>query len=179
MVEKFGLPLFVKPANCGSSVGVVKVITADELPEAIAQAFRYDTKILIEEAIIGRELECAVLGNDALEVSGVGEVVLHDAFYSYEAKYVSATGATVKIPADISPEATEQIRTIAKRVYQVLECKGMARVDVFLKESGEVIVNEVNTIPGFTNISMYPKLWEASGVSYQALVTKLIQLAGE
>ncbi|AIR84861.1 D-alanine--D-alanine ligase [Pantoea rwandensis] len=177
VVDQFGLPLFIKPANQGSSVGVSKVDHIDDLAAALDLAFTFDRKVLIEQGIKGREIECAVLGNDGPEASPCGEVVVHDAFYSYDTKYISADGAQVVVPAAISEEASEAIRAVAIRAFQALECFGMARVDVFLTESGEIVVNEVNTLPGFTNISMYPKLWQAAGLSYSDLITRLIELA--
>ncbi|KJV32407.1 D-alanine--D-alanine ligase [Pantoea sp. SM3] len=177
VVDQFGLPLFIKPANQGSSVGVSKVDHIDDLAAALDLAFTFDRKVLIEQGIKGREIECAVLGNDEPEASPCGEVVVHDAFYSYDTKYISADGAQVVVPAAISEEASEAIRAVAIRAFQSLECFGMARVDVFLTESGEIVVNEVNTLPGFTNISMYPKLWQAAGLSYSDLITRLIELA--
>jgi len=177
VIDQFGLPLFIKPANQGSSVGVSKVDHIDDLAAALDLAFTFDRKVLIEQGIKGREIECAVLGNDEPEASPCGEVVVHDAFYSYDTKYISADGAQVVVPAAISEEHSEVIRAVAIRAFQALECFGMARVDVFLTESGEIVVNEVNTLPGFTNISMYPKLWQAAGLSYSDLITRLIELA--
>ncbi|MDI9279354.1 D-alanine--D-alanine ligase [Pantoea sp. EABMAA-21] len=177
VIDQFGLPLFIKPANQGSSVGVSKVDHIDDLAAALDLAFTFDRKVLIEQGIKGREIECAVLGNDEPEASPCGEVVVHDAFYSYDTKYISADGAQVVVPAAISEEHSEAIRAVAIRAFQALECFGMARVDVFLTESGEIVVNEVNTLPGFTNISMYPKLWQAAGLSYSDLITRLIELA--
>ena len=177
VIDQFGLPLFIKPANQGSSVGVSKVDHIDDLAAALDLAFTFDRKVLIEQGIKGREIECAVLGNDEPEASPCGEVVVHDAFYSYDTKYISADGAQVVVPAAISEQASEAIRAVAIRAFQALECFGMARVDVFLTESGEIVVNEVNTLPGFTNISMYPKLWQAAGLSYSELITRLIELA--
>ncbi|SNY77826.1 D-alanine--D-alanine ligase [Pantoea sp. GL120224-02] len=177
VIDQFGLPLFIKPANQGSSVGVSKVDHIDDLAAALDLAFTFDRKVLIEQGIKGREIECAVLGNDEPEASPCGEVVVHDAFYSYDTKYISADGAQVVVPAAISEQASEVIRAVAIRAFQALECFGMARVDVFLTESGEIVVNEVNTLPGFTNISMYPKLWQAAGLSYNDLITRLIELA--
>lgn len=176
---QLGLPMFVKPANQGSSVGVSKVHSAEEFDDALALAFSFDRKVLIEQAIKGREIECAVLGNDSPEASQCGEVVLSDEFYSYQTKYIDENGAKVVVPADISSEASEAIRQIAVQAFLALECSGMARVDVFLTDDNQIIVNEVNTLPGFTNISMYPKLWQASGLSYTALITRLIELAIE
>lgn len=176
---KLGLPLFVKPANQGSSVGVSKVRDAAEFAQALALAFSFDHKVLVESAIVGREIECAVLGNEAPEASVCGEVVVHDEFYSYDTKYISETGAEVVVPASIDEDAQERIRAIALRAYETLECAGLARVDVFLTAEGRIVINEINTLPGFTRISMYPKLWGASGVSYRGLITRLVELAIE
>ena len=174
---KLGLPLFVKPANMGSSVGVSRVTNKDEYLPAISGAFEFDTKIIIEECIRGREIECAVLGNDYPEASVPGEVIPSHDFYSYNAKYIDEHGAVLDIPAKIPGKTAEAIRAMAVESFRVLSCEGLGRVDFFLKETGEILVNEINTIPGFTKISMYPKLWEASGVSYTELIDKLLQLA--
>ncbi len=179
LVAQLGLPLFVKPANQGSSVGVSKVRNAEEFATAMALALSFDHKVLVESAIVGREIECAVLGNNLPEASVCGEVVVHDDFYAYDTKYISASGAETVIPADIAADAQQRLRDIAVRAYQALDCIGMARVDVFLTEAGEVVINELNTLPGFTKISMYPKLWGASGLGYTALITRLIELALE
>ncbi|MGV8959833.1 MAG: D-alanine--D-alanine ligase [Stenotrophomonas sp.] len=179
LVAELGTPLFVKPANQGSSVGVSKVRDASEFNTAMALALSFDHKVLVESAINGREIECAVLGNETPEASVCGEVVVHDDFYAYDTKYLSAHGAETVIPADIADEAQARIRAIAVRAYQALDCLGMARVDVFLTAAGEVVINELNTLPGFTRISMYPKLWGASGLGYTALITRLIELALE
>ena len=179
LVAQLGSPLFVKPANQGSSVGVSKVRNAEEFATAMALALSFDHKVLVESAIVGREIECAVLGNELPEASVCGEVVVHDDFYAYDTKYISASGAETVIPADIAADAQQRIREIAMRAYQALDCIGMARVDVFLTEAGEVVINELNTLPGFTKISMYPKLWGASGLGYTALITRLIELALE
>ncbi|WP_025026928.1 D-alanine--D-alanine ligase [Caldalkalibacillus mannanilyticus] len=175
--EKLGVPFFVKPANLGSSVGISKVKHEQEFAEAINQAFLYDHKVVIEECITGREIECSVLGNEDPIASVPGEILPQQEFYSYEAKYIDEKGALLQIPADLPPEIAKEIQQIATRAYQVLCCEGMGRVDFFLTEEGEIILNEINTIPGFTRISMYPKLWEASGISYSDLITKLIQLS--
>jgi D-alanine-D-alanine ligase len=177
-VTMFGLPLFVKPANLGSSVGISKVKTADALPAAVAAAFEYDDKIVIEKGLDAREIECAVLGNDAPEASVPGEICPQAEFYSYEAKYLDEHGAALKIPAPLSAAQTAAVRALAVHTFQLLECAGMARVDFFLERATQTLyVNEINTIPGFTTISMYPKLWEASGVAYRELVHRLIELA--
>ncbi|AOA59417.1 D-alanine--D-alanine ligase [Acinetobacter larvae] len=174
--QQLGLPVFIKPANEGSSVGVGKANTAEEFSQALKEALTYDEKVLIETAIIGREIECAVLGNITAEASVCGEVITQDQFYSYDAKYINNHSKTC-IPAEISATAQAEIQDIARRAFKALACFGLARVDVFLTEDQKVLVNEINTLPGFTNISMYPQLWQASGLSYQALISRLIELA--
>jgi D-alanine-D-alanine ligase len=177
LAKELGSPFFIKPANMGSSVGVSKVRSEKEFPEAVKTAFRFDTKIIIEEYIIGRELECSVLGNEEIEASVPGEVRSSHEFYSYDAKYIDEKGAVLEIPARISEETARHVRELAIAVFKTMECEGLSRVDFFLKEDGSIIVNEINTMPGFTRISMYPKLWEASGLSYSGLIDRLIQLA--
>lgn len=177
--SQLGETLFVKPANRGSSVGVNKVRNADEYHRAIADALRFDHKVIVERGVIGHEIECAILGNEVAQASVCGEIVLHSDFYSYDSKYISAQDAQVVVPAAMAPEVSERVRQTALRAFQALECRGLARVDVFVTAENEVIINEINTLPGFTNISMYPKLWQASGISYQALITQLIELALE
>jgi D-alanine-D-alanine ligase len=176
---RLGLPLFVKPANLGSSVGISRVRDREEFERAVREAFRYDQKILIEECIKGREIECSVLGNDKPIASVPGEILPRHEFYSYEAKYLDENGAVLEIPAKLPPETSERIRQLATKTFTVLCCEGMARVDFFLRNGEEIIVNEINTIPGFTRISMYPKLWEATGISYSELIDRLIKLALE
>jgi D-alanine-D-alanine ligase len=179
VIRDLGTPFFVKPANAGSSVGVSKVRTKEEYEEAIREAFLYDQKIIIEENVTGREIECAVLDNDDPMVSVPGEVILHRDFYSYEAKYMDADGASIEIPAKLSAETITEVQAIAIRTFETLCCEGLGRVDLFLKENGDILVNEINTMPGFTSISMYPKLFEASGISYTDLIDRLISLAFE
>jgi len=179
VVRDLGLPLFVKPANLGSSVGISKVKRAEDLRPALKDALAYDTKAMIEEAVEGREIECSVLGNDDPKASACGEIVPQHEFYSYEAKYIDENGALLKIPADLPGQQTDEIRSLAVSAFKVLECSGMARVDFFLRPDGSVLINEINTLPGFTRISMYPKLWEASGVPYPELLDRLIALALE
>jgi D-alanine-D-alanine ligase len=174
---QLGLPLFIKPANLGSSVGIHKVKDRQGFESALADAFDYDNKILIEECIDGREIECSVLGNDSPIASVPGEILPRHEFYSYEAKYLDESDAVLEIPAKLPPQISERIRQLAVRTFLVLCCEGMARVDFFLRNGREIIVNELNTIPGFTRISMYPKLWEATGISYSELIDKLIELA--
>ncbi len=179
--EQFGYPYFVKPANLGSSVGVNKVKNEKEANSKFEDAFQYDTKILIEQAIDARELECAVLGNHNPQASIVGEVIPHHEFYSYEAKYIDPNGADLKIPAEnLSAQIIAQVQEFSVKAFKALECSGMARVDFFLdRKSGSLYLNELNTIPGFTQISQYPKLWEASGLPYSRLLDRLIELAFE
>jgi D-alanine-D-alanine ligase len=177
--EQFGLPMFVKPASQGSSVGVSKVTDEAGLTAALALAFEYDHKVLIEQGIVGREVECAVLGNREPQVSVCGEVVANDEFYAYDTKYLNDGQARIAIPAPLPTDLGEQVRDIALQAYRVLGCAGLSRVDFFVTEAGAIIINEVNTIPGFTSISMYPKLWQASGMSYPDLIDRLITLALE
>lgn len=179
IVNTVGLPFFVKPANSGSSVGVAKVKTKEDFSASLDNAFLYDRKVIIEEFIEGREIECSVLGNDHPIASLPGEVIPQHEFYSYEAKYLDGEGALFEIPVSLPALLTEKIQQMAVQTYQALCCEGMARVDFFLKKNGEVYVNEINTIPGFTKISMYPKLWIASGLSYSELLDRLIELAIE
>jgi len=177
VAEKFGTPFFVKPANMGSSVGVYKVEREEDYKKAIDGAFLYDNKIIIEEFVKGREIECSVLGNENPKSSKLGEVIPQKDFYSYDAKYISEDGAELVVPVELEKEAEKKMRKVAVSAFSALYCEGFARVDFFLKEDGSVIVNEINTIPGFTKISMYPKLWEVSGLSYPKLITYLIGLA--
>jgi D-alanine-D-alanine ligase len=175
--EEFGQVLFVKPANLGSSVGISKVRNEKEYLEAVELALSYDLKVIVEEEIRGREIECAILGNENPKASIPGEVIPHTDFYSYEAKYINDNGAGLDIPAKLPAHLVMKVQEVAIATFKTLECLGLARVDVFLTEDEKVIVNEINTIPGFTRISMYPKLWENSGISYTELVDTLIQLA--
>jgi D-alanine-D-alanine ligase len=172
-----GKPFFVKPVNMGSSVGIRKVNNESDYVTAAKGAFQYDTKIIIEEFICGREIECAVLGNEEPIASVPGEVIPAHDFYSYNAKYLDEKGATLVIPAELDTQTIKRIQELAVKVFKALCCEGLSRVDFFLKDNGDVIVNEINTMPGFTKISMYPKMWEASGISYTELITRLIELA--
>jgi D-alanine-D-alanine ligase len=177
--QRLGYPCFVKPVNLGSSVGINKAHERLELEHAINIAAEYDRKIIIERGINCRELECAVLGNDEPIASIVGEVISSGEFYDYNAKYIDNKSQTI-IPADIPQATAEEVRRQAVTAFLALDLSGLARVDFFLdKESGQVYINEVNTMPGFTQISMYPKLWEASGLSYTELLDRLIELAIE
>ena len=176
-----GFPLFAKPAALGSSVGIRKVRAAADLRGALEETFSYGRKAVLERSVEGaRELEVSVLGNDDPVVSVAGEIVPkgHD-FYDYDAKYLDEHGAELIVPAELPPAALEEIRGLAVAAFRAIDCSGMARVDFFLTPEGRLFLNEVNTIPGFTDISMYPKLWEASGVPYPALVDRLIELALE
>lgn len=179
IVNELGLPFFVKPANLGSSVGVSKVHHQKEFRSAVNRAFGYDRKILFEENIVGREIECSVLGNENPMASVPGEVIPRHEFYTYEAKYLDKNGAVLKIPAELPRAVQKSIQEMAVRGFTILECEGMARVDFFLKKDGRIVVNEINTIPGFTSISMYPKLLEQSGIPYTKLIDRLIKLAIE
>jgi D-alanine-D-alanine ligase len=177
-----GYPCYVKPANAGSSVGVSRVAGPDDLERAVREALAFDTKVLVERGVDAREVECAVLGNDDPQASIPGEIVVHhrDGFYSYDAKYVDPEGASWKIPAELPKEMTARVQAVAVETFKVLELAGMARVDFFVtRDLRALYVNEVNTIPGFTAVSMYPKMWEASGLPPSALVTRLIELAIE
>ena len=179
VASALGLPLFVKPANLGSSVGISKVRRRKEFAGAVEKAFRYDGKIIIEEGIRGREIECSVLGNEKPVASLPGEIIVQHDFYSYDAKYLDDQGARLEIPARLPKAIVGKIQKTALQAYRALCCEGMARVDFFLRPNGQVLVNEINTIPGFTKISMYPKMWQASGLSYSRLVDRLIGLALE
>lgn len=176
--KKLGLPMFIKPANMGSSVGISKVRNEKEFKKGVDDAFKYDSKIIVEEFIEGREIECALLGNDMPMASVPGEIIANQDFYSYDAKYID-TGSKSVIPAPIDKKTTKKIQELAIKTFQVLNCEGMSRVDFFVKKNGEVLVNEINTIPGFTDISMYPKLWEESGIPVNKLLDRLIELAIE
>ncbi len=176
---QLGSEIFVKPANLGSSVGISFVANKDEYEQALKEAFLYDTKLIIEEKVMGRELECAVLGNDEPRASVIGEVLPKSSWYSFDNKYVDDDGAALQIPAMLDDDKSDEIRAVACIAYKILECMGMTRVDFFMKHDGSLIINEVNTIPGFTKISMYPKLWEATGLKYTKLISTLIELARE
>ena len=178
LTAELGRPLFVKPARLGSSIGVGKADTAEDFAAALAEAFRHDRKVLIEEFMRGREVECGVLedADGTLTTSLPGEIVPTNryAFYTYEAKYLDEHGAVLKVPADLSKAVVKRVQELSVRAFQALGCEAMARIDFFLRDDMSVIVNEVNTIPGFTNISMYPLAFKASGVSYFELVDRLI-----
>jgi len=161
------------------AVGVSKVTNKQEFEKGLTEAFKYDKKILIEEAVNARELEVGLLGNENVKASVVGEVAPSDGFYSFDAKYVDSDGAKLLVPADIPKELSDKIRSTAIKAFKVLECSGLARCDFFYTDDGKLLVNEINTFPGFTNISQYPMLWKESGTSYTELLTQLIQLALE
>jgi len=177
--KELGSPLFVKPASLGSSVGVRKVDNQQDFEAAILEGFKYDIKVIVEPSIVGREIECAVLGNDNPKASLPGEVVSNTEFYSFQSKYVDKDGANIQIPVDLLGHQIQLIRKTAVKAFQALGCEGLARVDFFFTEDGTAIINEINTLPGFTNISMYPKMWEATGITYPELLNLLIALALE
>lgn len=177
--NQLGSPLYIKPANMGSSVGVTRADTQAEFEAAIAEAFKYDYKVIVEETIVGRELECAVMGNAVPEATSIGEVVASDQFYDFEAKYISDTAAKVQIPAKIDEKTIAKLQYVARQAYQVIGCEGLTRVDMFLTEDNRIYVNELNTLPGFTSISMYPKLWDHAGLGYTELINRLLDFALE
>lgn len=176
--KKLGIPIFVKPANMGSSIGIAKIKNEKDYLKSIKTAFKFDKKIVLEQEIVGREIECSVLGNEQPFASVPGEVIntKHD-FYDYQAKYNDNEGVSLTIPAKLTKKEIKKVKTTAIKAYKVLEAEGMARVDMFLKKDGQVLVNEINTIPGFTRFSMYPKLMQASGIEPEELVTQLVNLA--
>jgi D-alanine-D-alanine ligase len=175
--KKFRYPVFVKPANMGSSVGVSKARNRRKLEQALQSAADYDSKVLVEKAVKGREVECAVLGNEEPIASLPGEVAPAGEFYDYSAKYLEDTARLI-VPAPLKPAQTKRVQQLAVAAFQAVECSGMGRVDFFLeKKTGRFFVNEINTIPGFTAISMYPRMWEASGLPYSQLIDRLIELA--
>ena len=181
---KWGLPLFVKPATLGSSVGVSRADTPETFAAALEVAFRYDQRVLVEEAVQAREIECSVLGNrlgvgEPPQASRPGEVKPRHDFYSYASKYLDPDGAELIVPADLDEVTEARVRELAVRAFDVLECDGLARVDFFLKPDGTLLINELNSLPGFTKISMYPKMWEATGLPYPKLISRLIELALE
>ncbi|GAA3211516.1 D-alanine--D-alanine ligase family protein [Oerskovia jenensis] len=182
-VAGLGLPVFVKPARAGSSLGITKVDDLADLPAAIAEARRHDPKVVVEAGVVGREIECAVLGGREGErprASLPGEIVVtdaHHAFYDFEAKYLDEAGVELSCPADLPPHLVDEVRDIAVRTFEAVGAEGLSRVDVFVTTDGQVIVNEINTMPGFTPFSMYPRMWEKSGITYPELIDELIQLA--
>lgn len=177
VARELGSTVFVKPANLGSSVGISKAANDKEFRRAVAHAFAYDTKIVVEEFIKGKEIECAVIGDHDLHASILGEIVPQYDFYTYTAKYLDENGAIIVIPAFVKPVIAAQIREIAKRVCDVLECRGMSRVDFFVTDEDDIYVNEVNTIPGFTSISLFPQLLAQEGMTTKKIVDRLIKIA--
>lgn len=178
--QALGSPVFVKPANAGSSIGISKAKDAKSLAIALECAFKYDSKVLVEEAIVGREIECGVLGNGSdLFCAQPGEVIPHCEFYSYEAKYISENGATVTPEAKLTRKQVAEVQALAKKAYMALDCAGMSRVDFFLSKERGWVLNELNTIPGFTSISLYPKMMELAGIGYSELIDRLLKLAAE
>lgn len=177
ITEKIEFPMFIKPSNSGSSVGINRANNALELAKAIEYASNYDNKILIEEKINGREIECAVLGNEEVEASCLGEILAAEEFYTFSAKYQNQESKTV-MPADLPENLSNEVRNLAKKAYKAADCKGLSRVDFFVDDkNNKIYINEINTMPGFTQISIYPKLWEKSGMKYTELLDKLISLA--
>lgn len=176
--EKMAYPMFIKPANLGSSVGISKAENVDELLSGIQEAFRYDRRVVVEQGVSAREIEVAVLGNDHPKTTLPGEIVKTVDFYDFDAKYVN-NDVQLQIPADLPAEIQEKARTYAKKAYLTLDCSGLTRCDLFLTKENDLYVNEVNTMPGFTPFSMYPLLWENMGLSYGDLIEELIQLAKE
>lgn len=174
--EKLNYPVFIKPSNSGSSIGVNKANNKEELDKYIKEAAKYDKEILIEEQIVGREIECAVLGNNEIKVSNVGEVLSADEYYDYDSKYINSESKTV-IPANIDSSISEEIRKTAVKAFKAAHGKGLSRVDFFVDKNNKIYINEINTLPGFTNISMYAKLWDEKGLKYKDLLDELIDLA--
>jgi len=177
--SRLGLPFMTKAANLGSSVGIFKVVDETTFKQAVDEVFKYDHTMLCEAFIEGRELECAVMGNESPEASTPGEIVVSQdyEFYTYEAKYLDPKAASIEVPADITPAIAEKIKELSIRAYRTLHCEDFARVDLFLQNDGEILINEINTIPGFTNSSMFPMMWQNHGISFTDLITKLIELA--
>lgn len=179
IIKNLGIPCFVKPANMGSSVGISKVKNKDDLAKAVELAARFDSRIVVEKAINAREIECAILGNDEVIASPVGEVIVGGEFYDFYDKYVNGVSIT-KVPADLDKKTSDKIREMSVKAYKLLDSSGLSRVDSFVdKNSGEIYLNELNTMPGFTSISMYPKMMKAYGLDYEKLVDKLIELGFE
>lgn len=179
VVKELGMPFMVKAANLGSSVGVSKVKDKAEFVAALEDSFRYDDCILLEEYIKGREIECAILGNTPPEASMPGEIVISEKydFYTFDAKYVDGQAVKIEVPADLEEGLKQQVREYSIKAYQQLQCEDFARVDLFVDKNGKIYVNEINTIPGFTNSSMYPMMWKERGVTFTELITRLIQFA--
>ncbi|MCU0357780.1 MAG: D-alanine--D-alanine ligase [Cyclobacteriaceae bacterium] len=181
IVNKLGLPFMVKSASLGSSVGVSKVSSRDEFNQALDDSFRFDQEVIIEEFIQGREIECAIMGNNPPQASNPGEIIIRKdyAFYTFDAKYVDPDAVTIHVPAVLDKRIIQKVRKISVKAYQALRCEDFARVDLFLTSEGKVYVNEINSIPGFTNSSMFPMMWKEKGVTFTDLITKLIDFAFE
>jgi D-alanine-D-alanine ligase len=177
--QTIGYPCFVKPANGGSSVGITKVRSREDIGRAFTEAFRYDDKAIVEQAITGQEVEVSVLGNEHPEASIAGEIAPDREFYDFDSKYSSTSRTALHVPARVPEAVAAKVRELAVRMYQVMGCEGYARVDFFVTADGDILANEINTIPGFTSISMFPKLWEASGLPYRALLTRILELGLE
>ncbi|MCY3646579.1 MAG: D-alanine--D-alanine ligase [Chloroflexi bacterium] len=176
--DEIGYPCFAKPANGGSSIGITRVASREDLGQAFAVALPHDEKVVVEQAVAGREIECSVLGNESPEAAAVvGEIEPDREFYDYDSKYAADSGTALHVPARIEPESAGRVRELARRMYLAMGCEGYARVDFFVGEDGEVTGSEVNTVPGFTSISMFPRLWEASGLAYPDLLTRILDLA--
>jgi len=176
--EQLGLPLWVKPSRLGSSVGITRVDRLEQLDEAVELALRHDPRVIVEASAHGREVECSVLGNEGAQASQPGEIVAHADWYDFEAKYTEG-GMELRVPAPLDPAALERVRELAVEVFELAGCSGLARCDFFVEPDGEVLVNEINTMPGFTETSVYAKLWEASDIAYPDLCDRLVQLAIE
>ncbi len=181
IASKLGLPFMIKPASLGSSVGISKVNGKKQFRAAVDEAFRYDTEVVFEKFIQGREIECAILGNHPPEASWPGEILIRGdyEFYTFDAKYVDPDAVTIAVPAELDKTTREMIRKISIKAYEALHCRDYARVDLFLTKTGKVFINEINTIPGFTNASMFPMMWKERGVGFTQLITRLITLAQE
>lgn len=179
--KKLGLPFMVKAASLGSSVGVTKVKTKADFKKAIEDAFRYDDEMLVEEFVAGREIECAILGNSPAEASYPGEIEISKnyEFYTFDAKYVDPQAVQIHVPAKLSKPIAEKIRNVSIKAYEALHCQDFSRIDLFLDKKGKIYINEINTIPGFTNSSMYPMMWKERGISFSELITRLLNLAQE
>ena len=179
--KKLGLPFMVKSASLGSSVGVTKVSKKSDFKKALDDAFRYDHEVIMEEFVVGREIECAILGNSPAEASNPGEIVISKEyeFYTFDAKYVDAQAVEIKVPAELPKASIKKIKEVSLQAFQALHCEDFSRVDLFLTKKGKIYVNEINTIPGFTNSSMYPMMWKERGISFTDLITRLINLGYE
>jgi D-alanine-D-alanine ligase len=177
--KKLGLPFMVKAASLGSSVGVTKVSSKKDFQKAVDEAFKYDNEMLAEKFIVGREIECAILGNDPPEASYPGEIVISKKyeFYTFDAKYVDPDAVRIDVPAKLSKPVAERIRKVCVKAYQTLHCEDFSRIDLFLDKKGKIYINEINSIPGFTNSSMYPMMWKERGVNFTKLISRLLNLA--